>query len=151
MPIDGYRLFRYALLGEATLNLASVVPMFLEPEYILTWLFESPEHITPGACALTQWCGCIIAGLTLPLLLSFPNGKDAPVIRRNTYTTYAAVELAIGVLVTFQYFKDGSGLRSDALYTSMTTMAALVAVRMYFLFGNPEYMGEQTTEEKKTQ
>lgn len=152
MSVPGLRAFRYALLFEAFLNLASVVPMLIDPEHILTWLFDSPDQITPAACALTQWCGCIVAGLTVPLLLSFPNGPDAPVIRRNTYTTYAAVETAIGSLVTMQYFKGGSGLKKEALYTSMTTMAALVAFRIYVLYVKPEYInGQVASEEKKTQ
>lgn len=146
--IDGHQAFRYALLAEAGLNLASVFPMFIDPEHVLTWLFHTPDHITPAACALTQWCGCIIAGLTLPLLLSFPNGYDAPTIRRITYATYAAIETAIGSLVTFQYMKGNSALKSEALYTSMTTMGALVAVRLYFLFIKPEYMGAQTITKK---
>ncbi|KAM0717185.1 hypothetical protein Q7P37_007037 [Cladosporium fusiforme] len=148
MSVDAYQTFRFLLLAEAGLNLASVVPMFIDPEHILTWLFESPDHITPAACTLTQWCGCIITGLTVPLLLSFRNGPDAPVVRRITYTTYAAVELAIGSLVTIQYFSGGSGLKSEALWASMTTMAALVAVRIYYLFIMPEYMVEPPSEKK---
>lgn len=148
MSFNGVRMFRYALIGEATLNLASVVPMLIEPGYILSWLVKSPEQITPAACNLTQWCGCIVAGLTVPLLLSVPHGPQAPGIRRITYITYAANEAALGAAMAMQYFSGDSGLKQEALWTSMTTMAALVAVRGFFLFVRPSWMDAQVNAKK---
>ena len=51
--------------------------------------------VTPAACALTQWCGCIVAGLTVPLILSVPHTPEAPTIRKLTYRMYAAAEMGL--------------------------------------------------------
>lgn len=146
--MNGVRMFRYALIAEATLNLASVVPMLIDPSYILSWLVESPEHITPAACALVQWSGCIVAGLTVPLILSVPHTPEAPTLRKITYQTYAAAELALATAMGMQYLNGDSGLKSEALWTSGTTMAALVAVRAYFLLIKPSYMEGQANAKK---
>lgn len=148
MAFNGVRMFRYALITEATFNLASVFPMLIDPAYILSWLVKSPEHITPAACSLVQWCGCIVAGLTVPLILGVPHTPDAPAIRKVTYQMYAAAELALGTAMGMQYLDGDSGLKSEALWSSMTTMAALVAVRMYFLVVNPSYMEGQANAKK---
>jgi len=55
MSFNGVRLFRYALLGESALNIASLLPMWLYPEGVATLLFKSPEQITPAAKSLIQW------------------------------------------------------------------------------------------------
>lgn len=146
--MNGVRMFRYALVAEATLNLASVVPMLIDPSYILSWLVESPEHITPASCSLVQWCGCVVAGLTVPLILSVPHTPEAPTFRKLTYQMYAAAELALGMAMGMQYLNGNSGLKSEALWSSMTTMAALVAVRAYFLVVNPNYMEGQANAKK---
>ena len=148
MAMNGVRMFRCILLAEAGLNLASVVPMFIEPDYVLSWLVESPEHITPAACALTQWCGCIVAGLTVPLILSVPHTAEAPTLRKLTYKMYAAAEMALAAAMAMQYLNGDSGLKSEALRTSMTTMGALVAVRAYFLLVRPGYMEGQANAKK---
>ena len=148
MAVNGARSFRYALIAEATVNLASVFPMLVDPGYILSWLVESPEHITPAACSLVQWVACIVAGLTVPLILAIPHTPDAPVIRKVTYQMYAAAEMALGTAIGLQYLKGDSGLKTEALWSSMTTMAALVAVRVYFLVINPGYMEGQANAKK---
>jgi hypothetical protein len=148
MAMNGVRMFRYALLAEAGLNLASVVPMLIDPSYILSWLVESPENVTPAACALTQWCGCIVAGLTVPLILSVPHTPEAPTIRKLTYRMYAAAEMGLATAMAVQYLNGDSGLKSEALWTSMTTMVALVAVRAYFLLVKPGYMEGQANAKK---
>jgi hypothetical protein len=148
MAMNGVRMFRYALLAEAGLNLSSVFPMLIDPSYILSWLVKSPEHITPAACSLVQWCGCIVAGITVPLLLSVPHTPEAPTIRKVTYQMYAAAELALGAAMAVQYLNGDSGLKSEALWTSVTTMGALVAVRAYFLVVKPGYMEGQANAKK---
>jgi hypothetical protein len=148
MAMNGVRMFRYALIGEATINLASVVPMLIDPSYILSWLVESPEHITPAACALVQWCGCIVAGLTVPLILAVPHSTDAPAIRKATYQMYAAAEMALATAMGMQYLRGNSGLKTEALWSSMTTMAALVVMRAYFLVVKPSYMEGQANAKK---
>lgn len=150
MATTGVRSFRYALIAEATLNLASVFPMLIDPSYIVSWLVESPEHITPAACSLAQWCGCIVAGLTVPLILAIPHTPEAPVIRKLTYQMYAAAEAALAAAMGMQYLSGDSGLTKEALWSSMTTMAALVAVRAYFLYNRADYM-VVPTDAKKTQ
>jgi hypothetical protein len=47
-----------------------------------------------------------------------------------------------------QYLNGDSGLKSEALWTSMTTMLALVAVRGYFLLVKPGYMEGQANAKK---
>ena len=148
MAVNGVRMFRYALITEATINLASVFPMLVDPGYILSWLVESPEHITPAACSLVQWVACIVAGLTVPLILAVPHTPEAPVIRKVTYQMYAAAEMALGTAIGLQYLKGDSGLKAEALWSSMTTMAALVAVRVYFLVIKPSYMEGQANAKK---
>jgi hypothetical protein len=146
--MNGVRMFRYALVAEATLNLASVVPMLIDPAYILSWLVKSPEHVTPAACSLIQWCGCIVAGVTVPLILSVPNTPEAPVIRKVTYQMFAAAEMALGAAMAMQYLNGESGLKTEALWTAMTTMASLVTVRAYFLAVKPNYMEGQANAKK---
>lgn len=148
--MNGVRMFRYALMAEAGMNLASVVPMLIDPRYILTWLVESPAQITPAAEAIVQWCGCIVAGLTVPIILSIPHTPDAPSYRKLLYQTFAATEFALGAAMGVQYLRGDSGLKSEALWSSMTTMAALVAIRTYFLVVKPNYMEGQANA-KKTQ
>ena len=148
MAVNGVRMFRYALIAEATVNLASVFPMLVDPGYILSWLVETPEHITPAACSLVQWVGCVVAGLTVPLILAVPHTPEAPIIRKVTYQMYAAAEMALGTAIGMQYLKGDSGLKTEALWSSMTTMAALVAVRVYFLVINPATWRARRTRRK---
>ena len=55
MSINGVRLFRYALLAESAVNIASVIPMLLAPETFLSFLVKGPNQITPATKSLTQW------------------------------------------------------------------------------------------------
>lgn len=141
-------MFRYALVAEATLNLASVVPMLVDPSYILSWLVKSPDQITPAACALVQWFGCAVTGITVPLILSVPHTPEAPALRKLTYKFFAATELALGTAFTVQYLNGDSGLKPEALWTSMTSMAAFLAIRVYFLVLKPNYMEGQANARK---
>lgn len=124
MSVNGVRMFRYALIAEAGMNLASVVPMLIDPSYILEWLVESPDQITPAACALTQWCGCIVAGLTVPIILSIPHTPEAPSHRKLLYKAFAATEVALGTAMGVQYLRGDSGLKSEALWSSMRIVGA---------------------------
>ncbi|KAL1587982.1 hypothetical protein WHR41_03324 [Cladosporium halotolerans] len=150
MSSDNTRTIRYALLIETGLNLSSVVPMLLDPSYMLRWLFKSPEDITPAACTLMQWIGCIITSLNLPLLLAVPNKTSAPALRRSVYMQYAAGEVALGAALAIQYFGGNSGMRDEALLKFMGSMAASLAVRGFFLLARPDLL-EVPNDAKKAQ
>ena len=63
---------------------------------------------------------------------------------------YAAAEAALAAAMGMQYLNGDSGLKKEALWSSMTTMAALVAVRAYFLYNRADCMVVPTNA-KKTQ
>jgi len=64
MSFNGTRLFRYALLGEAAINIAGAIPIILNPDSMLKLLVRGPTMINPATRTLTQW----FATLTAPSL-----------------------------------------------------------------------------------
>ena len=64
MAFNGTRLFRYALVGEAAGNIASAIPMILNPDSILRLLVRGPTMINPATRSFTQWFATRTALLT---------------------------------------------------------------------------------------
>lgn len=51
----GQRFLRTALLAEAGTNIFTVIPMFVAPGAVLSYLVKSPSQITPLSKSLVQW------------------------------------------------------------------------------------------------
>ncbi|KAI7236318.1 hypothetical protein KC330_g3813 [Hortaea werneckii] len=155
MAFNGTRLFRYALLGEAAGNIASAIPMILNPDSILRLLVRGPTMINPATRTLTQWFGGMTLALTVPILLSYPNphpkegsSSDVMARRRTTYFTLGAGELALGTIMAAQYLLGDSGLTDDALLGGMGIMGGIAAMRGFFLYVRPSWMAAQGNAEK---
>lgn len=69
MAFNGTRLFRYALLGEAAGNIASAIPMILNPDSILRLLVTGPTMINPATRSFTQWFATRTASLISDAIL----------------------------------------------------------------------------------
>jgi len=155
MTFNGTRLFRYALIGEAAINIASAIPIILNPDSILKLLVRGPTMINPGTRTLTQWFGGLTLALTVPILLSYPNphasrgsSSDVMARRRTTYLTLGAGELALGTIMAAQYLLGDSGLTDGALLGGMGTMGGIAAMRGFFLYVRPSWMAAQGNAEK---
>ncbi|KAI7370531.1 hypothetical protein KC354_g1205 [Hortaea werneckii] len=174
MAFNGTRLFRYALLGEAAINIASAIPIILNPDSILKLLVRGPTMINPATRTLTQWFATLTASpilnavlrsshrfggltlaLTVPILLSYPNphasrgsSSDVMARRRTTYLTLGAGELALGTIMAAQYLLGDSGLTDGALLGGMGTMGGIAAIRGFFLYVRPSWMAAQGNAEK---
>ncbi|KAI6973750.1 hypothetical protein KC332_g4718 [Hortaea werneckii] len=155
MAFNGTRLFRYALLGEAAINIASAIPIILNPDNILKLLVRGPTMINPATRTLTQWFGGLTLALTVPILLSYPNphasrgsSSDVMARRRTTYLTLGAGELALGTIMAAQYLLGDSGLTDGALLGGMGTMGGIAAMRGFFLYVRPSWMAAQGNAEK---
>ncbi|KAI6844699.1 hypothetical protein KC327_g3834 [Hortaea werneckii] len=155
MAFNGTRLFRYALLGEAAINIASAIPIILNPDSILKLLVRGPTMINPATRTLTQWFGGLTLALTVPILLSYPNphasrgsSSDVMARRRTTYLTLGAGELALGTIMAAQYLLGDSGLTDGALLGGMGTMGGIAAMRGFFLYVRPSWMAAQGNAEK---
>ncbi|KAI6796990.1 hypothetical protein KC363_g3214 [Hortaea werneckii] len=155
MTFNGTRLFRYALLGEAAINIASAIPIILNPDSMLKFLVRGPTMINPATRTLTQWFGGLTLALTVPILLSYPNphpsrgsSSDVMARRRTTYLTLGAGELALGTIMAAQYLLGDSGLTDGALLGGMGTMGGIAAMRGFFLYVRPSWMAAQGNAEK---
>jgi len=146
--INGTRIFRTALLVESAANLGSMIQIFFTPESFLANLVKDSSQVTPATISLTQWIGTIIVPLTVPLLLSYPNGKDAATFRKLTYTILGAGETSLGIAAAIQYLKGGSGMADNALLGTMAMMGAFLSVRLFVLFVKPECMEVQEDAKK---
>lgn len=156
MSYSGNRIFRSALLIESAANISSIFPMLINPEYTLSWVVRGPAQITPAAKALTQWIAAFLVIATVPLLLSYPesgSGESASNVtarRRLTYTLMGAGEAALGLVTLSQYMAGDSGLTDQALLTATGMMGVFGAMRLFFLYGRPQWM-EGQAELKKSQ
>ncbi|KAK4540513.1 hypothetical protein LTR36_009151 [Oleoguttula mirabilis] len=155
MSFNGVRLFRYAVLGEIALNLASIAPMLLLPETVLSYIVKGPNQITPATKSLTQWFGAVVIALTVPLALSYPNPRPSqggephiPHWRRLTYMVLGAGEAALGTVMAAQYLSGDSGLTDAVLIGGTGTMGVLCAMRGFFLFVRPSWMDAQMNARK---
>lgn len=149
LPFNGVRLFRYALITEATMNLASAVPMILNPDYMLSFMVKGPAQITPFTRTMTQWLGGIVIGMTVPLVLSIPHVPRAPAGRRMTYTMLGACEVGLSAVMAMQYFQGAdSGLKPQALVSAMGIFGAILLERVFFLFVRPTWMEGQDNAKK---
>ncbi|KAI6815177.1 hypothetical protein KC332_g10769 [Hortaea werneckii] len=155
MAFNGTRLFRYALLGEAAINIAGAIPIILNPDSMLKLLVRGPTMINPATRTLTQWFGGLTLALTVPIVLSYPNphpsrGSSSEVMarRRTTYLTLGAGELALGTIMAAQYLLGGSGLTDSALLAGMGMMGGIAAMRGFFLYVRPSWMAAQGNAEK---
>ncbi|KAI7352804.1 hypothetical protein KC354_g11823 [Hortaea werneckii] len=155
MAFNGTRLFRYALLGEAAGNIASAIPMILNPDSILRLLVRGPTMINPATRSFTQWFGGMTLALTVPILLSYPNphpkqgsSSDVMARRRTTYFTLGAGELALGTIMAAQFLLGDSSLTDDALLGGMGIMGGIAAMRGFFLYVRPSWMAAQGNAEK---
>ncbi|KAI7112219.1 hypothetical protein KC343_g16694 [Hortaea werneckii] len=155
MAFNGTRIFRYALLGEAAINIAGAIPIILNPDSMLKLLVRGPTMINPATRTLTQWFGGLTLALTVPILLSYPNphpsrGSSSEVMarRRTTYLTLGAGELALGTIMAAQYILGDSGLTDNALLAGMGMMGGIAAMRGFFLYVRPSWMAAQGNAEK---
>ncbi|KAI6864708.1 hypothetical protein KC338_g5332 [Hortaea werneckii] len=155
MSFNGTRLFRYALLGEAAINIAGAIPIILNPDSMLKLLVRGPTMINPATRTLTQWFGGLTLALTVPILLSYPNphpsrGSSSEVMarRRTTYLTLGAGEVALGTIMAAQYILGDSGLTDGALLAGMGMMGGIAAMRGFFLYVRPSWMAAQGNAEK---
>jgi hypothetical protein len=145
---NGVRLFRYALLAESAINIASGIPIILAPEFALSFLLEGPAQITPATKALAQWFGAITLGLTVPLLLSVPHVPRAAAGRRMAYTTLGACEATLGAVMMMQWFAGDTGIKMEALATGALAMGSFLGMRGFFLFVRPGWMEGQENVKK---
>ncbi|KAI7282174.1 hypothetical protein KC345_g3674 [Hortaea werneckii] len=155
MAFNGTRLFRYALLGEAAINIAGAIPIILNPDSMLKLLVKGPTMINPATRTLTQWFGGLTLALTVPILLSYPNphpsrwsSSEVMARRRTTYLTLGAGELALGTIMAAQYLLGDSGLTDNALLAGMGMMGGIAAMRGFFLYVRPSWMAAQGNAEK---
>ena len=128
MSLNDNRIFRSALLIESAINVSSMFPLILNPDYCLSFLVRGPSQITPATTSLMQWFGGMIVLATAPLLLSYPepgSGESASVVtarRRITYMMMGTGEAALGLLTASQYMSGNSGLTDQALLTATAMM-----------------------------
>jgi len=55
MSFNGVQTFRNALLVESAANIGSLIPLFMFPETVLSYLVKGPNQITPATKSLAQW------------------------------------------------------------------------------------------------
>lgn len=155
MSSSGRQIFRNALLAESAINIASLFPIILSPESVLSYLVRGPSQITPATKTLTQWFGCVIVMSTAPLLYSYPEptlGQSAGEVtarRQAAYMTLGAGELALGALTAASYLTGDSGMTDQALLTATGMLAAFGGMRAFFLFMKPAWMEATQSSIKK--
>ena len=123
-----------------------MIPMLINPEYTLSWLVRGPAQVTPAAKSLTQWVAASLVIATAPLLLSYPepgSGESASSVtarRRLTYTLMGTGEAALGLVTLSQYLAGDSGMTEQALLTATGMMGVFGAMRLFVLYGRPQWM-----------
>ncbi|KAI5362803.1 hypothetical protein Slin15195_G101840 [Septoria linicola] len=145
--------FKTAVALEIAGNLASLPALLLNPDYALSFLVTGPSQITPATRTLAQWFGGLVAGLTIPLLLSYPTPASGPAgdaqrgFRRATYIALAGPEVAFVALMAAAYLKGADvGITLKALLGGAANLSALVVMRAVFLFWKPHLLDEKSVK-----
>ncbi len=171
-------IIRAALVLETVANIAAAICMVVLPDTSLGALgISSPSALAKQL--IMYFAGCVIA-LTVPLILSVPNKPGIVGLRRVTYATMLAGEVALLLIMIVQGLgwrgyagksaqggvggairelkEAGSGgvfeedyVKGGSLLLAMGNMAGLAMWRVFCLFVRPVLMGEEGTTEKKAQ
>lgn len=142
--------FRIALLFEICGNISTLPALFIRPDFVLGMLVDGPHQITPAARTLTQVLGCIVATLTVPLILAWPNpkagaaGEQQRGLRKTAYGIQGVGEALLAPLFITHYLAGSNcGWSRLALLQGAVTMAALLSLRWVFLFWKPHLLEDR--------
>ena len=157
MPlITGHGFFRVALIVESIANLGMLPAFVLNPDQALSQIVANPLQVTPATRTLTAWFGGMLAALTVPLLLSFPNpapgnaGQVQVGFRRATYMTWGAAEFIVGAIMVSQYFSTGdTGMTDEQMRMVIGNLVPFTILRVFVLAVKPHWMEGSSTSEKK--
>lgn len=131
------------------MNVASAIPMILNPDYMLSFMVKGSAHITPSTRSLTQWMGGLVLGMTVPLVLSIPYHPANTTSRRTIYTIFGACEVGLSAVMAMQCLHGDSGLEPQALITAIGIFVGILLGRAFCLFVRPECMENPEPEESK--
>ncbi|KAM3424416.1 hypothetical protein BST61_g6421 [Cercospora zeina] len=144
-----------AIAIELLANIVSLPSLLSNPDHALSFLVRDPAQITPATRTLAQWFGGLIAGLTVPLAMSYatpapgPAGNAQRGFRRATYLALAGPEVVFAVMMGGAWLKGADvGMKETALLGGAINMIAFAVVRSVFLFWKPHLLEERDV--KKT-
>ncbi|GIZ41483.1 hypothetical protein CKM354_000478600 [Cercospora kikuchii] len=147
--------FKAAVAFEIIANLISLPSLIWKPDHGLSFLVRGPAQITPATRTLAQWFGGLVAGLTVPLVLSYASPAPGPAgdaqrgFRRATYLALAGPEVAFVAIMGGAWFKGADvGMTETALLGGAINMTAFLVLRSVFLFWKPHLLEER--DDKKT-
>ncbi|KAK4618214.1 hypothetical protein CLAFUW4_12067 [Fulvia fulva] len=148
--------FRLALLAEILGNISSLPSLLLNPDIALHIILKSPTLITPATRVLTRIFGGVVAGLTIPLILSWPNprsgnaGEQQRGFRKAAYLVQGTGEVFLGALFAWLWLTgEDHGVKELFLVGGTVNMAVLLGLRWVFLAWKPHLLEHTEAGEGK--
>ncbi|KAJ3542789.1 hypothetical protein NM208_g397 [Fusarium decemcellulare] len=131
-------IIQYAFTGEAVINSGVSVASILFPDRFLSSLVSG---VVPASTrALFKEFNAVALGLTVSMVMCVPDSKDAAAIRKVSYATFAAIEVAvISVLLWEARKSENRGLTANGLTTVLVSLAPTLAWHLYVLVWRPRW------------
>ncbi|EME40878.1 hypothetical protein DOTSEDRAFT_74435 [Dothistroma septosporum NZE10] len=140
----GLTRFRTALAFEILGNFSSIPSLLFYPDIALHIILKHPSLITPATRALTRIFGGVVAGLTIPLILSWPNpkpgnaGDEQRGFRKAAYLVQGTGEVFLGALFVWMWMSGKDhGVKEGVLLAGAANMGLLLGLRWVFLVWKP--------------
>ncbi|KAF2721630.1 hypothetical protein K431DRAFT_284776 [Polychaeton citri CBS 116435] len=148
MSFDGPSLLKNMLLFEAANNIPLAIALGLYPNFTLSFLLK-PAQITPATETLGQLSSAFLFGMTVPLLLAYPDGPQAEPKRKLAYWALASSEV-LALAYNLPYLLGGaeSGWFPAALLTAQGLMSVFLSWRLFVLLAKPEWISPQGSLKK---
>ncbi|KAF2431033.1 hypothetical protein EJ08DRAFT_649125 [Tothia fuscella] len=149
-------LIQIALVLESAANILGATAFTFYPNYLLS---NGLSTITPSKLStivpassetLLAALGTIVYALTVPLLLSLPDGPHAAAKRAITYQTLLAGELFLTPLMLVKGLNEGGGgFGRTTMLVGAGNLAAITIWRLYALYVKPEILASQNAIEAR--
>lgn len=145
-------IIQYALIFESLANVYGGTVALLAPKWCIAGMLGPREAANPSPSTLTlvQGFGAMVYALTVPLILSLPDGPQAKAVRAITYYTLGAGELFLIPLLLVKAKQDpASGFKSDVLMKAVGSLAPFAAWRAYVLWLSPTILEPKSAAQRK--